>query len=730
MPRVIFFLSLVVGAAAAYAVSAETSHGTQPGTGDFPLVPVQTSPSLHVAQADKIAPPSGTLPAYQATPANAVPTVTFESLLDELTDLERLAQAPNPEYVTRQFSSYDRRSTDPKEATEENWFANGDRGKYLREETRPDGSKEYVLMDAEGPGAIVRIWSANPGDAGIMRVYLDGADTPALEANFAEFLGGKHPLSPEPIGHVVGSGWNSYLPIPYAKHCKVTTSQWDFYYHINYRTYAAGTPVETFSREKAEALAGKIEAVASKLRNPFDAVTPNPSPMPPANLTIYPGDSRVFAGVSAQKPVAIQTIRVKVNAKDLSDALRGVWIVITFDGAKQPQVYAPMGDFFGAIRGIHPYQGLPCGVREDGTLYSHWVMPFTQQAEVKLENHSQQEVYVEGTVTLMPFEPKGELRYFHAKSRASKNMPTRPFHDWNFILAEGRGRFVGTGLQVSNPALEWWGEGDEKIYVDGENFPSHFGTGTEDYFGYAWGSTQLFSHAYHNQPIAGLPGNYGYIYVNRFHILDDIPFTRSFRFDMEVWHWHPEVTVSYVGTVYWYAAVSSTDNFPTPNFDDFTYPDLPEIPKKEGALEAENLRCEHTSGRTWADFNREQRMNWSMGQQLVWDNYDGKAEVPVCKEGDTLKIYFPAPEDGNYEVFTVFTQRRDYAKVRMRLNGTVLGERDFYSLQFQTLPEESLGIHALKAGENNTLEFEIVGKNPEAQPKYRLGIDYIRLEKR
>jgi len=71
------------------------------------------------------------------------------------------------------------------------------------------------------------------------------------------------------------------------------------------------------------------------------------------------------------------------------------------------------------------------------------------------------------------------------------------------------------------------GEGDEKIYVDGETFPSHFGTGSEDYYGYAWGSTEVFTHAYHNQPRCDDPKNYGNTSVNRFHVIDDIPLTKA-----------------------------------------------------------------------------------------------------------------------------------------------------------------------------------------------------------
>ena len=56
---------------------------------------------------------------------------------------------------------------------------------------------------------------------------------------------------------------------------------------------------------------------------------------------------------------------------------------------------------------------------------------------------------------------------------------------------------MGDTLAVVNGAAAWWGEGDEKIYVDDESFPSHFGTGTEDYYGYAWCRAKSFSSPFH-----------------------------------------------------------------------------------------------------------------------------------------------------------------------------------------------------------------------------------------
>ena len=88
--------------------------------------------------------------------------------------------------------------------------------------------------------------------------------------------------------------------------------------------------------------------------------------------------------------------------------------------------------------------------------------------------------------------------YFHAKWRTA-DMKTRPFHDWTYCDLKGKGVFVGDMLSIMSPVGAWWGEGDEKIFVDGEKFPSWFGTGSEDYYGYAWSNPEPFQHPYHNQ---------------------------------------------------------------------------------------------------------------------------------------------------------------------------------------------------------------------------------------
>ena len=92
---------------------------------------------------------------------------------------------------------------------------------------------------------------------------------------------------------------------------------------------------------------------------------------------------------------------------------------------------------------------------------------------------------------------------------------------------QGRGRFCGVMLHVWNPRGGWWGEGDEKFFVDGEKFPSTFGTGSEDYFGYAWCNPHLFQRPYHAQTMT--QNNRGHQSVLRWHIVDNVPFQKSFE---------------------------------------------------------------------------------------------------------------------------------------------------------------------------------------------------------
>lgn len=640
--------------------------------------------------------------------------ITLDSLLDEMTDLGRLAEFPDPPYTCKQYSSYDQRSTDPGVPTDENWFANGDRGQYLRKEQR-DGKDEFVLMDTAGPGAIMNIWSANPADAGTIFIYLDGRPEPAIAMPLTDLAGGGKEPFIKPIAIELAKGWNSYLPIPYRKHCKVTTSKPDFYYHIDYRTYPEGTKVETYTAKKAMAAMEKIKAIAKKLDDPETAIVA-PEGLPQdavGSLTIGAGDSDQidFTG-----PAAIHEIRAAVTAKDIETALRGTLLEITFDGHTTPDVLTPLGDFFGTAPGVNRFKTLPSGVGADGGFYAHWIMPFKHSAVVRFINTTKEEVAITGNVSAVERAWTDRSLYFRAKWRGVVDIPTRPRQDFNFLDATGKGRFVGVHMHITNPVADWWGEGDEKIYVDGETFPSWFGTGSEDYFGYAWCSPELYTQAYHAQSRVDGPGNFGHSSNNRFHVIDDIPFQRSFKFDFEVWHW-AECKVSQSVVAYWYEAGEGKDTFATPRPEELVVPVPPLIKGVDGAIEAESMEVIRVSGGAHSVQGGFGNL-WSRAQQLWWQN---------GKPGDTLVLGFNVESAGQAEIFANLTKAVDYGIATFAINGgTPSAPIDFYEKKgVKATGELSLGTHALRKGQN-TLTITLTGSHPDAKKSYMVGLDYLR----
>lgn len=626
----------------------------------------------------------------------ASPPVTTASLLGEMTNLAGMAEFPDPGYTCRQFSSYDRASKSPSQ----DWFANGDCGQYLRTEETA-GRHEFVMMDADGPGAVVRIWSANP--AGTLRIYLDGAGTPALEAPMDKLLGGTVPGYPKPIAGEYSRGWNLYFPIPYARHCKITSDQGKFYYHVNYRTYPEGTNVETFDAAKAAALPRP------------DLAKPPPSGGESRKVatTLVPGQPfsmRLDGGM------AIRGITLTPKADDLTSALRAVLLKIRFDGTET--VVAPLGDFFGSAPGINPFTTLPLAMESGGRMRCSWFMPFRREAEITLLNTGDKPLELSGVIETAPYQWSAASMYFHAKWRAGWDVPTRPMIDWNYLTATGKGVFAGVSFSIDNPVKEWWGEGDEKIYVDGEKFPSHFGTGTEDYYGYAWCWPGLFTHPYHSQSRCDGPGNYGRTSVNRFHIIDRIPFTRDFRFDMELWHWHERCKVNMAVTAYWYAAPGATDGFKQPSREDLTVRPMPEwqVPRVPGAIEGEKLRII--------------RVNGTAGPQ-DWDGTSGGSHLwwhAGMKPGDTITLALPAPKAGKFRVRARFLSAPDYGIHRFSVNGKRAGEPiDFYHDKVRVGDETDLGEFDLREGDNE-FSATVEGANSKALKAYMLGLDYLKLE--
>jgi hypothetical protein len=492
-------------------------------------------------------------------------------MLGEMSRLDHLGGAPPVRFRAGQQSSTDRRAQTAADPT--NWFANDDyvtneRANLVRvEETDGGGgafgSKRYVLLDERGPGAVVRIWTASP--AGTLRIFIDGDPRPALEADMARLLSGQVPPFVPPFGQVTAMGHSLYFPFPFRERCVVTVDSIvskdpfsgkaidKLYYQIGTRTYGPreAKNVRSYSAAELERAGGTMARVARELRDgPPAARSPSGVAVAVEKTTVAPGRSASATLVAPPGGGVVTRLRLFTHERDPTK-LRSTYLIVTFDD--EQTIQAPLVDFFGTGPGWNPYSSLPMTVGADGTLLCRFPMPFRRRAHLEVRRQQPGGVEISGEVVVDPRPFDSDSLLFHARWHPAETVPTRPFRDWNLATIAGRGHLVGTVLNVNNPpGVAWWGEGDEKIYRDGEAFPSIFGTGTEDYFGYAWSSTERFAHAYHAQTSATGPGFAGGFSMNRFHILDPIPFGKSLRFDLEVWHWS-DTTVTMDALVYWYA---------------------------------------------------------------------------------------------------------------------------------------------------------------------------------
>lgn len=646
--------------------------------------------------------------------------LTYIDLLNQLTDLEHLAILPPPGQKCQQWSSYDRNSKyDQASGKYINWSANRDGSGIIRKE-----NGELVFAEMKGPGVIWRIWSARAQD-GPVSIYLDGSDKPAIELPFKGYFNRKNePFIYSALVHETASGINCYLPIPYQKSCKITAKgKWGRYYHFAYTTYPEGTRLPTFNRQltKSEILA------LTKANDILANCGTDPAGTRAGQITdlktveIAPGSTETVTCLKG--PRAITALKVRLDLPqppEDRDLLRELTLSIYWDGQDKPSVWSPLGDFFGTAPGANNYKSLPMGITEDG-FYSYWYMPFDKSAVIRLTNEGNQFRKVKFTITYAPLSrPIKQLGRFHAKWHRDEFLPDdaeRKAIDWTMLKTQGKGRYCGVMLHVWNPKGGWWGEGDEKFFVDGEKFPSTYGTGSEDYFGYAWCNPRLFTNCYHNQTF-NTGDNKGHISVNRWHITDNVPFQSCFEAAIEKYYPNANPTL-YASVAYWYQAAGQTDPYqPVPVQQRIEYYRPIKPLKVEGALEAEELELvgPHKRGAAWQSLDS----RWSGEAQLRWYS---------TKPGRVLDILVPVDKTGKYRLKAQFTKKYDYGIVQLYLDGNKLGEPiDLYSADLMPTGVLDLGIHELAKG-NHILKAEIIGANDKATKRYRFGMDYLLFEK-
>jgi hypothetical protein len=244
-------------------------------------------------------------------------------------------------------------------------------------------------------------------------------------------------------------------------------------------------------------------------------------------------------------PGAIQHIWLTVHPTHW----RRIMLRCYWDGEETPSIDVPLGDFFcnGWCERCN-ISSLPVAVNPAGGFNSYWEMPFRTHARIEIENLSPDEIKgfyysIDYTLTEIP----EDRAYLHAQWRRSNPLPYQTVH----TLVEGvrgQGHYVGTYIAWGVNNSGWWGEGEIKFYLDGDDeWPTICGTGTEDYFGGAWnfehpkGEYGSFSTPFLGMPQVikpdGLYRSQQRFGMYRWHIMDPIRFQEDLRVTIQALGW-------------------------------------------------------------------------------------------------------------------------------------------------------------------------------------------------
>ena len=214
------------------------------------------------------------------------------------------------------------------------------------------------------------------------------------------------------------------------------------------------------------------------------------------------------------------------------EMLRSLRLRIYWDNQSKPAVDVPFGDFFCAGLGIPVAFQSELFTNPEGRSFNCYIpMPFKKAARLTLTNESKTDLallFFDIDFTGLSVPPENML-YFHASW--NRTIHVVPGIDFELLPAiKGKGRFLGVNVGVnvdSSYAQTWWGEGEVKIYLDGDSrYPTINGTGTEDYIGTGWGEGH-FTHSFQGCTIAD--GTKGQFAFYRFHIPDPIYFNQGLR---------------------------------------------------------------------------------------------------------------------------------------------------------------------------------------------------------
>jgi hypothetical protein len=409
---------------------------------------------------------------------------------------------------------------------------------------------------------------------------------------------------------------------------------------------------------------------------------------------------------------------------------------VYYDDSPIPSVDCPVGDFFGVGHGFErSINSIMIRNSSSGrSRNSYWPMPFARRIRITVTNEGRRRVanlYFHVDWKKLKTLPP-DTAYFHARYR--QELPAVAGRPYEILAVAGRGHYVGTVLNVVQNQAGWFGEGDEHVYVDGETRPSIEGTGTEDYFNDAW-SFRIADGLYTGVPVADGTGVGARMSAYRWHVVDPMPFQRSFRIDIEHkgWTYNPDGAVRsafeerpdlFSSVAFWYQAGIATDQ--------------PPVAYGSRRLPIGNARQIEVEDRV--NDVKAERGAVSVQKDVFWskDILFFAADGP----GSKVTVPFDVAEDGRYEIVAQIAENPDYGVYTTELDGKptasaeVLehepgantgdaGRIDAYFSETYVAEDHLIGWARLAKG-RHTLTFVCVGKNTAASG-FNLGVDTLIL---
>lgn len=291
------------------------------------------------------------------------------------------------------------------------------------------------------------------------------------------------------------------------------------------------------------------------------------------SIRIQPGETREIADINGSG--AIQQIWMTPTGHWRHSILRIYW-----DDQEQPSVECPVGDFFACGWGQYAQvSSLAVCVNPGSAFNCYWEMPFRKRCRITMTNIAAKEMTLYYQINYTLTDVPADTAYFHAQFRRVNPLPYKQVYT---ILegVKGQGQYVGTYMAWGVNNTGWWGEGEIKFYMDGDDeWPTICGTGTEDYFCGSYNfdlGKERGGYREFTTPYAGLPqvirpdGTYQAqtrFGMYRWHIPDPIRFQHELRVTIQALGWRSggrylPLQDDIASIAYWYQTLP-TAPFPT-----------------------------------------------------------------------------------------------------------------------------------------------------------------------